>query len=86
MHVDPNCDGRHEREQVKNSRRQSEAPGEEGEEIKSPKRKIIRVGSEETQDYVREANDRDQEEAEEISFVPSAISVPQKPLFRCDNQ
>ena len=42
--------------------------------------------SEETQDYVREANDMDQEEGEEISFVPSAISVPQKALFRCDNQ
>ena len=42
--------------------------------------------SEETQDYVREANDMDQEEGEEISFVPSAISVLQKPLFRCDNQ
>ena len=41
---------------------------------------------EETQDYVREANDIDQEEGEEISFVASAISVPQKPLFRCDNQ
>ena len=26
----------------------------------------------------------DQEEGEEISFVPSAASVPQKPLFRCD--
>ena len=42
--------------------------------------------SEETQDYVREANDMDQEEDEELSFVPNAISVPQKPLFRCDNQ
>ena len=28
----------------------------------------------------------DQEEAEEMSFVLSAISVPQKPLFRSDNQ
>ena len=27
---------------------------------------------------MREANDMNQEEAEEISFVPSAISVPQK--------
>ena len=44
------------------------------------------MASEETQDYVREANDMNQEEAQEISFVPSAISVPQKPLFRCDNQ
>ena len=76
----------HEREQVKKSRRQREAPGEEGEEIKSPKRKVIRVESEETQDYVKEAEDMDQEEGEEISSVSSAISVPQKPLFRCDNQ
>ena len=73
-------------EQVKKNRRQSDALGEECEEIKSPKRKIIRVESEETQDYVREANDMDQEEGEETSFVPSAISVSQKPLFRCDNQ
>ena len=43
----------------------SEAPGEEGEEVRSPKRKIIRVESEETQGYVREANDMDQEEGEE---------------------
>ena len=28
----------------------------------------------------------DQEEAEEASFVPSAISVPHKLLFRFDNQ
>ena len=28
----------------------------------------------------------DQEEAEELSFVPSAISVPRKLMFRCDNQ
>ena len=65
---------------------QSDVPGEEGEEIKSPKRKTIRVESEETQDYAREAKDTDQEEAEELSFSPSAISVPRKPMFRCDNQ
>ena len=34
----PDGEGRHERWQVKNSRRQSDAPGEEGEEIRSPKR------------------------------------------------
>ena len=38
----------HERGQVKSSRRESEAPGEEGEEVESPKRKVIRVESEET--------------------------------------
>ena len=42
--------------------------------------------SEEAQGFVREAKDTDQEEAEETSFVPSAISVPRKPIFRCDNQ
>ena len=54
----------HERGQVKSSRRESEAPGEEGEEVKSPKRKVIRVESEETEDNVRETNDTNQEEAE----------------------
>ena len=81
-----NGEGRHEREQVKSSRRQSEAPGEEGEEMKNPKRRIIRVESEEAQDYAREVNEMDQEEAEEMSFVPRPTSVPQTPLFRCDNQ
>ena len=42
--------------------------------------------SEETQDYVREANDLNQEKSEETSFVPSATSVPQTLMFRCDNQ
>ena len=79
-------EGRHERVQAKSSRGESEAPEEEGEEVKSRKRKVIRVESSETQDYVREATDLSQEEVEEISFVPSAISIPQKPLFRCDNR
>ena len=39
---------------------------------------MIRVESEETQDYVREAKSTEQEEVEEMSFVPSAVSVPQK--------
>ena len=71
---------------MKSSRGEIEAPGEEREEVKSPKRKVIRVESEETQDYVREAKDMNQEEAEERSFVPSATSVAQKLLFRCDNR
>ena len=37
-------------------------------------RNIIRVESEETKDYVRKAKDMDQEEAEDMSFVPSAIA------------
>ena len=57
-----------------------------GEEMRSPKRKVIRVESEETQDYVREAKSSEYEEEEERTFVPSPVSVPLKPLFRCDNQ
>ena len=54
-------------------------------ESQSPKRKVIRVESEETQDYVRESLNVSQEE-EEISFVPSALSVPRGPMFLCDNR
>ena len=35
---------------------------------------------------MREAKSTDQEEVEELSFVPSAISVPQKMIFCCDSQ
>ena len=49
-------------------------------------RKVIRVESEETQDYVREAKSSEHEEEEERTFVPSAVSDPLKPLFRCHNQ
>ena len=65
-----------------NARRQE---FEEVEEVKSPKTTVIRVESEETQDYLKEARNVSHEEREEISYVPSAISVPQKHLFRCDN-
>ena len=50
----PDGEGRHEQVQGKSSRKESEAPWEEGEEVQRPKRKVIRVESEETQDYVRE--------------------------------
>ena len=42
-------------------------------EIQSPKRKVIRVQSKETQDYARETLAISQEEAEEMGFVPSAL-------------
>ena len=47
---------------------------------------MIRVESEETQDYVRESLNLSLEEAEEMSFVPSAISIPRGPMFWCDNR
>ena len=79
-------DGESRREQVgaNLSRRGREIPNGEGKEIKGPKGKVVRVESEETQDYVREAESTKYEE--ERTFVPSAVSVPLKPLFRCDNQ
>ena len=57
------------------------APGDEG-----PKRKVIGVESEETQDYGRESLNLSGEEAGEISFVPSAISIPRGPMFWCGNR
>ena len=61
-------------------------PGDESAEVQSQKRKVIRVESEETQDYVRESLNLSLDEAEEMSFVPSAISIPRGPLFWCDNR
>ena len=61
-----------------NARRQE---FEEVEEVKSPKTKVIRVESEETQDYLKEARNVSHEEMEEKCYVPSAISVPQKTLI-----
>ena len=82
--VDSNGKGHHGRGKAKNHRSRSGVPG--GEEIKSPKRKVVRVESEETQDFVREAESTNQEEVEGLSFVPSAISVLQKMMFRCNDQ
>ena len=47
---------------------------------------MIRVDSEETQDCVRELLNLSPEDAEELSFVPSAISMPRGPMFWCDNR
>ena len=63
-----------------------EAPQVENAEIQSSKRKVIRVESEETQDYVCETLALDQEEAEEIAFVPSASANHEAPIYWCDNR
>ena len=65
---------RSEQAEERSSDREREVPGEEGEEIKSPKGKVIRVEPEETQDYVREAKSAEQEEVEE-RIVCCAMSV-----------
>ena len=82
--VDLDGESRHEHVEAKLSRRGREMLNED-EATRSPKRKVIRMESEETQDYVREEKSTEQEE-EETTFVPSAVSVPLKPLFRCDRQ
>ena len=43
----------------------------EGEEIRSPKRKVFQVESEETQDCVREEKSSEFEEEKERTFIPS---------------
>ena len=63
-----------------------EAPQEESAEVQSQKRKVIRVESEETQDYVRETLAISQEAADEVCFVPSALSEPRGPTYWCDNR
>ena len=55
--VDSGGEGHHGRGRVKNHRSHSGVPGEKGEEIKSPKRKTIRIESEETQGYARESKE-----------------------------
>ena len=53
--VDLDGESRREQVEAKLSRRGREIPNGEGDEIRSPKRKVIRVESEETQDHVKEA-------------------------------
>ena len=57
----------------------------ESAEIKSPKRKVIRVESEKTRDYVCEMLTICPEEAEELSFVLSALSEPRGAIYFCDS-
>ena len=52
-------------------------------EVQSPKSKVIRVESEETQDYVWETLAISQEEGEEIVFVPSALGEPRGAIHWC---
>ena len=73
--VDLDGESRHEQVEAKLLRRGREMLNE-GEEIRSQKRKVIRVESEEPQDYVKEGKSTEHEEEEKRTFVPSAVSVP----------
>ena len=93
--VNPDGESRHGHVRAKMARKErgnqtrmekkvnGKAPWDEGAEIQSPKRK---VESEDTHDYVRESLSLSREEVEEVSFVPSALSIPRGPMFWCDNR
>ena len=70
--VDLDGESRHEQVEAKLSRRGREMLNEGG-EIRSPKRKVIRVESEKTQDYEREGKSTEHEEEEERTFVARAF-------------
>ena len=59
-------------------------------EVQAQKRRaVIRVESEESQDYVRERfvyEDFSQEESDESGFVPCALSEPRGAIHWCDNR
>ena len=61
-------------------------PQEASAEVQSPKRKVTRVESEETQDYAWETLAISHEEAEEVGFVPSALGEPRRTIHWCDNR
>ena len=49
------------------------------------KDRSLRVESEETQDHVSQSSGLSVEEEEELSWVPIAISIAQRPICKCDN-
>ena len=53
---------------------------------KARKEKVIRVESEQTQDFVQETLAISQEEAEEMGSVPSALGEPRGAIYWCDNR
>ena len=92
--LNPEGESRHRHVRAKMARKEREnqthteekVDGDEGAEVQNPRRKVIRVESEETQDCVRESLNVSGDEAEDISFVPSALSIPRGPMFWCDTR
>ena len=61
-------------------------PQEASVEIQSRKRKVSRVESGGTHDYVRETLAISQEETEEVGFVSSALGEPREVIYWCDHR
>ena len=85
--TDVDLDGKSHREQAeaKLSRREREVPGEDGEEINKSEKESDSSGIRRNA-CLRKRSSAEQEEVEERIFVPSAVSVLQKMMFRCDKQ
>ena len=79
--VDLDGESRHVQVEAKLSKRGREMLNE-GEETGSPKRKVIRRNT----GLGERRKGTESEEEEERTFIQSAVSVPLKPLFRCDKQ
>ena len=88
--MEPKGEIGHESDRTQVTRKEKEKLKEDEMEVevetKNSKRKVIRVESEETQDYVCGMRAIGQEEAEELAFVPSALSDPRGSIYFCDNR
>ena len=86
--MNPEGEGRHEQVRAKITRKEKikrrwkkrlmERPSDGGAEIQSPKRKVIRVESEETQDYLREALNLSEEGTRRNKFRAKRDQLPTK--------
>ena len=99
VRVDPKGEVGHRSDRTKVAREEKEklkedemevdvdAPQGESAEVKSTKENVIRVESEETlQDYVCGMLAISREEAEELAFVPGALSEPRGSIYFCDDR
>ena len=84
--VNPEGQSRYTHVRAKMARKENTGMEKKGHGKAPPKRKTIRVESEETQDNVRESLNLSRWEAEDISCAPSALSVPRGPMFGCDHR
>ena len=77
-----------EKDKLKEDEMEVDVDASQGEsvETKSSKKKVVRVESEETQNYVCGMLATSGEEAEESAFVPSAISEPRGAIYFFDNR
>ena len=85
--MDPKRKMGHRSARTKAAREESEKLKETEMEVDGESdKKVIRVESEETQDYLRETLICSQEEAEKMVFVPSTLGEPRGAIYWCDTR